>query len=265
MQTYQYRDITFEVPEMPKNGINFKPAKNFNVLDTNFLNNDWNLNEFNKVNLPISIGKFTPPNDSWSGLRILDMPIKFPGNSEYYIPKPLQPYLVNIHNVACSEMTNVKNHEDFYCYITIDEKVIQPNESPRNGGCHVDGFQGSRINPKTRIDHSYIAVTDCPTVFYNQSFPCSHLDESKHNFFKYWDSIAKNENEVFIETNKIYLMDAYTVHRSNAQNKLSKRIFFRMSYSVREFDRLGNTHNPMINYNWEMVPRNMAANLIAPE
>jgi hypothetical protein len=31
--------------------------------------------------------------------------------------------------------------------------------------------------------------------------------------------------------------------------------------TVREFDRLGNTHNPMFNYEWKMVERNIAENL----
>jgi len=33
------------------------------------------------------------------------------------------------------------------------------------------------------------------------------------------------------------------------------RTFFRLSYSPRMFDRLGNTHNPLFDYSWPMVPR----------
>jgi hypothetical protein len=37
----------------------------------------------------------------------------------------------------------------------------------------------------------------------------------------------------------------------------TKRTWVRLSFEVRIFDRLGNTHNPMFAYDWPMVPRDI--------
>lgn len=36
-----------------------------------------------------------------------------------------------------------------------------------------------------------------------------------------------------------------------------RRTFIRLSFEERIFDRLGNAHNPMFEYDWKMVPRDI--------
>lgn len=271
---HEYRGLVFDVPEMPKDGLVvqvswseefLKDHSGTEIYESKALNDDWNLEEFDSLHLPIHVQEVSFPEFSFT--RILDMPVKFPSDNDYRIPRPLLPYLGLICQVASIERFNIKSHEDFYAYLTIDEKIVQPNEEPRSGGCHVDGFQGSRISPKVRPDHSYIAVSGLPTVFYEQVFSSKHLDPKRHNFFKFWDRIALEENERTIAKNWLYFMDAYIVHRSKGYPTISpvKRQFFRLAYSVRQFDRLGNTHNPMFDYDWEMAPRKVAEELVTPE
>jgi len=40
------------------------------------------------------------------------------------------------------------------------------------------------------------------------------------------------------------------------------RTFLRISFDVKEFDRLGNTLNPLFDYKWEMTPREVQSGLI---
>ncbi len=63
---------------------------------------------------------------------------------------------------------------------------------------------------------------------------------------------------------EIQLMDAYTVHRGCEATERVDRTWIRLSFEVRIFDRLGNTKNPMFDYNWEMEPRDIESlNLVA--
>ena len=55
-----------------------------------------------------------------------------------------------------------------YAYITIDQGLIEPGNTQRKGGAHVDGFQGARINPKNEINYSYIISNLTPTACYDQ-------------------------------------------------------------------------------------------------
>ncbi len=52
-------------------------------------------------------------------------------------------------------------------------------------------------------------------------------------------------------------MDAYAVHTAAQVTIETDRTFVRLSYSVRKFDRLGNSHNPFFDYTWDMVERDV--------
>ncbi len=52
-------------------------------------------------------------------------------------------------------------------------------------------------------------------------------------------------------------MNAYSVHRGVDATVDTFRTWLRLSYEVREFDRLGNAHNPLFDYNWKMVERDI--------
>ena len=58
---------------------------------------------------------------------------------------------------------------------------------------------------------------------------------------------------------EIVLMNAYCAHRGSPAPEEKYRTWIRLSFEVREFNRLGNAHNPMFDYNWEMKPRDIEA------
>jgi len=90
-----------------------------------------------------------------------------------------------------------------------------------------------------------------------------YMDPKNDNFFKYLDSIEDKSKNVSCQNYELMLIDPYVIHRSQPSKyeEPIKRTFFRMTFSVREFDRLGNTKNQHFDYNWKMEKRNFAEHL----
>lgn len=235
------------------------------------LNTVWDINKFLTPRKPVSLGKLTPEQlkvFATPGVaRTLDMPIKFPG-SNFRIPQSLLQFKEVIELVANYEATiNDKCFDEYYCYMTVDQGWVKPDTLQREAPCHVDGFQGARYNPKTKINHTYVVGDSIPTTYYLQPFDLRALDEAKHNFFWEMNNIVaktKSEHAWTPENGEINMIDAYTVHRGSEAQELTFRTWIRLSFEVRKFDRLGNAHNPLFQYDWEMIERDIESlNLVA--
>lgn len=231
------------------------------------LNKPFNLARFMQPRLPMRLGKlnplyrrtFTKP----GAPRVLDMPVKMPGSLEYRIPRELVQFFPAIKRIASNEAAlNPHRHRDYYAYLTIDQRVVQPGSQLREAPVHVDGFQGARWRPKVEGNHTY-TVSDClPTWFYPYPFDFSKLDIERHDFFwamNYWVAERNSEGRWQADPWEVTLMDCYCVHRGMETDLPVLRTWLRLSYEVRIFDRLGNAHNPLFNYDWEMVPRDIEA------
>ena len=151
--------------------------------------------------------------------------------------------------------------EDYYTYLTVDCGPVRLEEQQRNGGLHVDGFQGARIQPKTKITRNYVATSNGGTRFYPQLFDAS-LDDRRYNIFKAFDQQA--EEPLVAGENIVWFMDAYSVHESGFALRDGRRTFLRMTYDYKKFDRLGNTKNSLIPYQWNMVRRTVHEDLEDP-
>ena len=235
-----------------------------------FLNELWNENNFNKVNLPRQVGHLDKDQEYAfsfrNNIRILDMPIKFPHLDEFRCPKELQQFSDIIQQIAAYEKAMNPRINDYYCYITIDQKVVSKGKQTRRGGIHVDGFQGDRIKDPLPIDHSYLIYDVVPTIFYDQSFNVrSHWNRSCHNYFEGFDSQKESGKKIFYAPLDILLINAYCLHEAPIVEKDLYRTFFRMTYTVREFDRTGNAHNPMFDYQFDMACRDTASTLVHPD
>jgi len=218
----------------------------------------WDLANFATARKPIVIGEI----EDRSGFvnlhatvsRTLDMPIKFPG-TDYRLPMELRQFKGPLERMIGYEHA-INPHVDVYhAYVTVDFERIRAGRTQRRGGCHVDGFQGERIDPKNSINRSYIVANIAPTVFYPQVFEMDHLDVRRHNFFLDFDRQSDESKATRPEPFEIVLIDAYTVHRADNLDVDAFRVFLRLSYDVLKFDRLGNTKNPLFNYTWNMVAR----------
>lgn len=270
-ETLTYRGKHYTVPILSNDGFAVEPDSSavfFEPLDPSpildCLNSTWDLANFRVPRRPVRLG-FLPVADRYDFSypvmpRTLDLPIKFPGSAGR-IPADfdqLQPLIQRVFNIEAR--LNPSCYDEYYCYLTVDQGTVQPGSLQREAPCHVDGFQGARWQPKVRVNHTY-TVTDClPTVYYEQPFDFSALDEARHNFF--WEMnrqvAATNSAHAWRpEPYELTLMDGYTVHRGDVAETALFRTWVRLSFEVRIFDRLGNAHNPLFRYNWEMVPRDI--------
>lgn len=192
--------------------------------------------------------------------RCLDMPIRLKGETDYKLPEEWAGLAPLIENIIAQEHATNPNWVDYHTYVTVDCKHVSADEQQRHGGLHVDGFQGERINPKTKINRNYVMTTNGGTRFYPQRFVVA--DEKKFNVFQGFDIQA--ERFEVAEENVAYFMDAYCVHESGIAERDGLRTFLRVTYDVKEFDRASNTHNSMLEYDWEMVARNVHETVLTP-
>lgn len=235
-------------------------------MDTYFaevLNKPFNRKRFRRPGVFRFIGMCDNPDFSADlRIRCLDMPIKMPG-SEYRLPAELKSWAPEVAMAAGYEHSHNRSVDDFYAYLTIDQKPVEAGSTQRKAGLHVDGYQGARISPKVACDRSYIVTSNTPPALYNQPFKVEDIDDSDHNIFHAFDGLAHPSSMIIPEPLQMIFMDCYTVHGVR-QGAPGPRTFFRLTYSVRQFDRLGNSHNNCFDYEWEMVKRDVVSTLSPP-
>lgn len=195
--------------------------------------------------------------------RCLDMPLRLKGQTEYSLPEEWAGLASIIQSLVSVEAAvNPAWARDYHTYLTVDCSMVEPGAQQRNGGLHVDGFQGARIQPKTKITRNYVATSNGGTRFYPQAFN-THWDEEVYDLFKGFDQQVQGEPLVAAE-DTVWFMDAYTVHESGFALRPGLRTFLRLTFDCKEFDRLGNTRNAMLSYDWPMVKRDVHATLRPP-
>jgi hypothetical protein len=228
----------------------------------------WDLSEFTRPRRPVSLGvlsdeeiaAFARP----GATRLLDMPIKMPDIAEYRLPRALAQFAPTVQRIIDFEHAVNPSHADYFAYLTIDQRWVEPGTLHREAPCHVDGSQGARFQPKCRTNHTYTVSDVLPTAYYVQPFDFSGLDERMHDYFWEMNAQVADTNEAHRwqpRPAEITLMDGYCVHRG-VENEGAARVFrtwLRLSFEERRrvFDRLGNAHNPLFDYAWEMTPRDI--------
>ncbi len=270
----EYRGKHYTVPKLSPQGMVIEPQEKAELQNEEpdasspiiqKLNSVWDLDNFRVIRKPSRVAMLSTDERAVFSTRdraprTLDLPIKFPG-SAFRVPAEFAQFSSVIQRVANFEWrVNRQCFDEYYCYLTVDQGEVQPGRLQREAPCHVDGFQGARCTPKVRINHSYVVSDLVPTVYYEQPFDFSKLDESKHNFF--WEmnrqvALTDSAHSWSPQPCELSIMDAYTVHRGDLASERVYRTWVRLSFEVRIFDRLGNAHNPMFKYDWPMVPRDI--------
>lgn len=262
---YEIPQITGENPVIIIPSPKLAPGFDCHSPVAKAINTVWDLNHFLTPRKPIElfdvadIEEFT----KWTGIRVLDMPIKLAGSNDYRVPHELEQFKGVLQQIIDHEhaMLSEKDLEPYYAYLTIDQSFVKKDKHQRESGLHVDGFQGERMEDKVLIEHVYTVFDRFSTLFYPQSFDFSKLDEKKHNFFWEMDRLAKGSCPLEVRPFAIHLFDAYTVHEGASAAYDAPRTFVRLTYAVRVADRNGNTHNPCFDYSWELFPRDKPVSL----
>jgi hypothetical protein len=227
----------------------------------------WNIEEFNKVNLPElingSVNKtlFSTNNN----IRVLDLPLCMP-NQGWKIPLYLNQFkdIINI----------IFNHEkqygltDYYVYITVDQKIVQKGNTGRRAGAHSDAYierDNKQIDvisenidviekETDEVSHTYIITDILPTEFFNARFPLKRTDcESS---MKTFNDIAEQSDIITYPKYAILKLDPYVIHRAAISDVTQQRTFVKVSFSKKKYSRSGNTVNPEFDYDWAIKERN---------
>jgi hypothetical protein len=150
-----------------------------------------------------------------------------------------------------------------YCYLTIDQKEIEPGSTQREAGWHIDGMQGTEVPEKENADYQFIWADETPTKFCTQVFDVSDMDPSIHNVFNYLGKQVKESWCYLLEKNRIYLMNAYHLHQATPTNKKVYRRFVRLSFTSTPITSVKMIVNPDIEYNYKIhqttgnIPKNL--------
>ena len=186
--------------------------------------------------------------------KISWMPIKLPG-TDYRLPPEYGQFQQVLETMIGYEHAINPDVDETYAYLTVDAGHVEAGQTHRKKGAHSDSFQSILIQPKLKTSRFYTASDTVPTLHHNQPFDVSHLDPGKHNYFWEFERQVDPERTEEINPYDIVGMDAYTVHQAGVALESTSRVFVRLSYEYREFNRRGNARNPYFDYDWgEQVP-----------
>lgn len=228
----------------------------------------WNVEEFDKVNLPEVVdtiskefGNFDPDNPT----RILDMPIYMPDQGWRLSMVPSQ-FLEPIMKAAQAERM-YGFEKDHYVYVTIDQKIVQEGKTGRRAGAHSDAYievNKEQIdltaenkhhieNELGEVSHTYIVASNTPTEFFDCKFPLT--DTSCDGSLKTFDEIANEHEPITFAPYTMLKMDPYVVHRCGIVEKTQPRTFMKVSFSKKKYSRTQNTRNHEFTYEWFVTPK----------
>jgi len=137
-----------------------------------------------------------------------------------------------------------------YVYLTAKYMYQKNGCSYNRNGWHSDGFMTDDIN--------YIYSDKLPTVFNYSDFNIT-LDDFIS--MQEMDLQALSANDFIHEDNMLLRLNQFNIHRVNENEFEGMRIFFKLSFSNDKYDLIGNSHNHLINYDWEMKERNSNRNI----
>ena len=199
------------------------------------------------VNVKDTTDLLSVPVDAYAN----EMLIKMPGTDVIALPDNFKPLAPLIQSTIDIDATHFDRYFSDYIYLTYQEDFMEADGFQRFHGCHVDGFQSHRVNPKLPIDRLYLAIDKDPTIFYPHAFDMSPYDTQKHDFFAVFNKLAQEDKAFPLTPYGLYLFNAVSVHRASPTTEPGLRRFFRITCSKRINDRAGSTKNPHIDYDWD--------------
>ena len=214
----------------------------------------FNLEGFAVARTPLAVGNVAI-GDLPNAITVADMVVKWPGLG-YRLPAELTAVGGWLARCAAVEKRINPHADDYFAYLTLQHAPVRKDEIKRGEGAHSDSVQGPRVQPKQPIEHGYTSASCDPTRFFTHAFDLSGLDADRDWLNPAFEHQADPSRAVQLTPNQIALFDAYTIHEAVPATAAAMRTFVRLIFSVRRFDRLGNTVNALFDYgDWQFQPR----------
>jgi hypothetical protein len=243
-----------------------------------FIKQTWSLDHFKKPNLPTIIGhvdhKISLIKDNLrlrneKYLWLMDLPLKMPC-SQIKIPIELSQFTDFFKISIEFERLINPDFDKSYAYLCVDQRPVLPNNYQRRPGWHVDSLVTKYTNFKSNnfpiMDTIYLTY-DCLATEFNKSvfeFPQNPIfdKDSDEEVSRHFDNTAEMKNIIEYPKYTVLKMDSRCVHRVQINNtsKTIDRTFVKLIFSTEMFNRFGNDHNYLFDYNWSLYPRNIGPN-----
>jgi hypothetical protein len=185
----------------------------------------------------------------------LYLPVCMPGpniGNRWQVPERLaftRPLLSAVWVDCCKSLPDFIDH---YVYLTVKTMWVTPSCPGNRPGWHADGFgSGGDLN--------FIWHDMNPTEFAVQKF----REVSDDDFQCLQDlSYQVDPDCIVVYPNRTLLrLDERVVHRVSPNPKEGLRTFIKVSVSKHKYNLKGNSHNYLIDYDWEMHDRVQVRNM----
>lgn len=173
------------------------------------------------------------------------LPIKLIGNTMPIYEDRLKCFDGLVGIICCDFVGSfgLDKYINSYVYLTAKYMYQKDGCSYNRPGWHSDGFMTDDIN--------YIWYDKDPTIFNAAKFDLTMDDY--HSLLEMNQQYKWELNKTY-PANTILRLDQYNIHAvGNTTNGM--RIFVKVSFSKDKYDLIGNSHNYLLDYNWEMKPR----------
>jgi hypothetical protein len=179
------------------------------------------------------------------------LPIKLIGYTEPVYEERLECYDHLVGAICCDFIGayGLDRYVNSYVYLTAKFLYQAHGCSFNRPGWHSDGFLTDDIN--------YIWYDKDPTIFNRSLFILSMDDEVS---IKEMARQAAPGNNIEYPINSLLRLDQFNIHRVGIPTS-GMRNFLKISFSKDKYDLIGNSHNYLLNYDWEMKPRKEQRNM----
>lgn len=199
--------------------------------------------------LPISLGIHTIKAQEMFFYQYL--PVKLSGDLHPVYEQRLSIFDLIIGTISCHYIGKfgLNKYKESYMYITAKNLFQVPNCEFNRHGWHSDGFLTDDIN--------YIWCDSNPTTFNTSDFNLSN----DHDL-----SLSEMESQAFPSNNVRYsdcellMLDQYNIHKVSIAESAQMRCFLKVSFSSEKYNLIGNSHNSLLDYKWEMKERKFERN-----
>ena len=180
------------------------------------------------------------------------LPIKMPNETQPIYEQRLKCFDALVGAICFDYIGEfgLDNYVNSYVYLTAKHLYQMPNCSFNRTGWHSDGFLTDDIN--------YIWCDKYPTIFNKTDFDLP-LDDLLS--MEEMEKQAMPFNDVIYKENQLLRLNQFNIHKVAAITKGGMRTFLKVSISKDKYDLIGNSHNYLLNYDWEMKQRKEARNI----
>lgn len=178
--------------------------------------------------------------------------IKLKGQNTFNIEPRLNPFYPLIIHCLNDFKNNfgIERLIDSYIYLTAKRQFQSKSKLFNRPGYHSDGFLTDDIN--------YIWSDKNPTIFNSTKFNLTLDDELS---LIEMEEQALPENEVVYSDNTLLRLNQFNIHKVDENIESGFRTFVKISFSQDKYDLEGNSHNYLLDYNWQMNPRKETRNV----